>query len=240
MTGSNEIINQIIKAIDNACEFCEKDFSHDEIIEILKSGNDSEKQICLLKLNCIKNQEEADLLVFHITDHHGIIRESAANKINEFVLNKQYLNFFRNKYAADSFLKAINDVNPNICRTIIEILGTIFEDNALKNYFLENLYKRIDIVFDEIERLKKSNWYTKKIFNLYWCLETLGEINAPTDSNLISVLEKTCSFKEYTIREKSAFVLSKLDNSCQEITKLKENLKNDENFYVKRYSKKFI
>ncbi len=237
MIESSEIL---IKIIDEAGDFCERAFSHEELIEILKGEDDVKKQICLLKLEKLENEEEAMLLVFHLTDHHGIVRESCAQKISEFILNGKYVNLFSEKYAADSFLRSINDINPNICRTMIEVLPIVMQ-GTLKEYFLERLYARFEEVFEELERLKRSNWYTKKLFNLYWCLETLAVLDAKIDERFFGVLSRTCAFREYTIREKSALVLSRADFSrkespsfSEELLRLKESLKDDPNFYVRQ------
>ena len=118
---------------------------------------------------------------------------------------------------------------------IIEILPYIKD----KDFFLSGLYERIDDVFDELEKLKRSNWYTKKLFNLYWCLEALAVLKAPVDKRLEYVLSKAGAFKDYTIREKTAMVLHYMTDTSPVIVELKEKLKNDNNFYVKRYSQQW-
>lgn len=231
---------EILNKIEKTCEFCERNFTHKELMEVLRGDVDSQKQICLLKIDTLESQKEADLLVFHLTGHHGTVRESAAQKINEFVLGKispngKYNNLFQTKYVMDSILLAVNDINPNICRLIIETLPAI-EDKA---YFLEKLYARFECVFEELEKLKRSNWYTKKLFNLYWCLEALAVIAAPVDSRLESVLNRSGRFRDYTIREKTALVLLGLGETPLALEELKKLLKNDHNFYVKRFAQNF-
>lgn len=230
----------LIKIIDEAGEFCEREFSHEELIETLEGEDDSKKQICLLKLKKLKNEQEAKLLVFHLTDHHGIVRESCAQKLHEFILNGKYIDLFSTKYVTDSFLRSVNDINPNICRTMIETLPFVLKDKSLKKHFLTKLYERFEAVFEELERLKRSNWYTKKLFNLYWCLETLAVVDAPLDDSFCSVLRRTCAFREYTIREKSALVLAKITPEKSESTevtaelrRLKATMEADPNFYVR-------
>ena len=143
--------------------------------------------------------------------------------------------FFQTKEIHDTLLKAANDINPNICRAIIEILPYVND----KNYLLDKLYKRFDEVFEELEKLKRSNWYTKKLFNLYWCLEALHALNPPYDKRIENVLSKTSKFKDYTIREKTAMVLSALVYSSEVLNNIKSALKTDDNFYVRRYSRDF-
>ena len=79
---------QILNDIEKAAELCEKEYSHDEIISIMRTENDFEKQICILKLDTVISQEEVNLLVFQLTGHHGLIREAAAIKINELIQNE--------------------------------------------------------------------------------------------------------------------------------------------------------
>lgn|SRR5574344_143222 len=227
---------QIINEIENAALLCEKEYSHEDIFNILKiedkSDIDIEKQICILKLEKINTQEEADLLVYHLTNHHGLIREAVASKLNEFMSCDKYSRYFQTEYISDSLLKAVNDINPNICRLITEILPFVVN----KDYLLKKLYIRFDEIFDELEKLKRSNWFTKKLFNLYWGLEALNSLSADCDERLEDVLEKSSMFKDYTIREKTAMVLYYLASSSLKSEEIKKRLKKDSNYYVKRYS----
>ena len=232
---------QIIKEIEKAAALCEKQYTREDIFCVLNTPStdcpdiDVEKQICILKLDTINSQQEADLLVFHQTNHHGLIREACSQKINEFMKKADICVFFQTKEIHDTLLKAANDINPNICRAIIEILPYVND----KNYLLDKLYKRFDEVFEELEKLKRSNWYTKKLFNLYWCLEALHALNPPYDKRIENVLSKTSKFKDYTIREKTAMVLSALVYSSEVLNNIKSALKTDDNFYVRRYSRDF-
>lgn len=233
---------QMIRAIEKACEFCERTFSHDELIEVLKADDDVQKQICLLNLERLDTQDEAELLVFHLTNQIGVVRECASRKINEFLAkngeteqNGKYDNLFQTEYVIRSFLLAVNDINPNICRLIIETLPAI-EDKA---HFLDMLYERFGFVFEELEKLKRSNWYTKKLFNLYWCLEALSVLEAPIDERFEAVIQRCAGFREYTIREKTALVLSRLEATSPAVDEVKDLLKQDTNFYVKRLCEGF-
>lgn len=238
MSENIQMINNIETEIEKAVELCKKDYSRDDIWQILQINSSEnpdiniEKQICILKLDSVISQPEADLLVFHQTNHHGLIREATAQKINEFMKNSGFVQYFQTELISDTLLKAINDINPNICRLIIEILPKI--EN--KQYFLDNLYKRFEVVFDELDKLKRSNWYTKKLFNLYWCLESLAVLNAPVDERMESVLKRSVVFRDYTIREKTAMVVHYLSETSSCIAEIKSLLKQDDNYYVKRYS----
>lgn len=231
---------QILNEIEKAAALCEKTYTHTELFEVINTEDDFEKQICLLKLETLTSQEEADLLVFQLTEHHGLIREAAAIKINEFIQNDNLKNYFLKNTTLESLLKAVNDINPNICRLICAVLPSLFVSaEEEKSYFLKLLYERFEFVFEELERLKRSNWYTKKLFNIYWCLEALAMLDAEVDEKLENVLVRAANLRDYTIREKAAFVLSSLSRTSEVVEELKEKLKKDENFYVQRYAAVF-
>ena len=238
MTMEEEL--QIINEIEKAALLCEKEYSHSEIIDVIKTENDFEKQICLLKMDKLQTQAEADLLVFQLTGHHGLIREACAMKINEFVINFDLSHLFLTKNILESLLKGVNDINPNICRLICSIFPVLFKENTTqKEFFIKKLYERFFVIFEELEKLKRSNWYTKKLFNLYWCLEALALLEPPVSKTLENILQQSATIRDYTIREKTAFVLSVLKESSQILDEIKNKLKNDENFYVLRYSQNF-
>ena len=147
--------------------------------------------------------------------------------------NNEYSKFFQSHGACDVLLKAVNDINPNICRLVAEILPQIND----KPYFLSKLYERFDVIFQELEKLKRSNWYTKKLFNLYWGLEALNAICPQCDDRLKNVIEQCLKIKEYTIREKTAMLLSNLDSSVEFVQNARKELSKDTNYYVLRYAK---
>ncbi len=239
LTMSEEI--QILNEIEKAVELCEKDYTRSEIFALLEIDSnqnpdkDIEKQICILKLVDLCSQNEADILIHHLTQHHGLIREACAQKINEFFKISEFSKFFQNKKNYDILIKAVNDINPNICRLIVEILPFV-ED---KRYFLEKLYERFNIIFDELEKLKRSNWYTKKLFNLYWGLEALNALCPSCDEKLKAVIEQCLKIKEYTIREKTAMLLCALDGNAEFVKQAREELSKDTNYYVLRYTKQW-
>lgn len=75
----------------------------------------------------------------------------------------------------------------------------------------------------------------KEIFKLYWYLETIYEFSEfiPAET-LVEILSKTKSINEYTIREKTAKILTK-DFQNDELLKIKKELKQDKNYYVRRF-----
>ena len=220
---------KIVELTEKACNFCEQTFAYEELFKFLECGSDDEKQICILKIPHIKNQKDADMLIFHLTNQHGTVREAAAEKINELMKSDSRV-FFQTSFAKEKFLRAVNDVNPNICRMIIEILPYLQE----KSEFLDALYDITLEVIEEAEKLNvrnRSHLYTKKIFNLYWCLEAVSQIVENTDKKLKQIVEKTYNSEEYTVREKTAKVIKKLNTP--EFDRYLKSLENDENFYVR-------
>lgn len=238
-----EDTEQIIKNIEMACALCERDFSHEQITEILKGSNDIEKQICLLKLETLKTPEEADLLVFHLTNQHGIIREVCASKINELIRDSKLTRFFQTEKIFDTILNAIIDMNPNICRQIIEILPYIKN----KDSFFEKLYERAIEVIQDASTMNirnKGYIYSKKVFKIFWYLEavsTLGYFEKNQEKKLSELLLKAAAFKDYTIREKAAKILSQIivENKSledsSELSQLEIVLSEDENYFVRRF-----
>ncbi len=223
--------HDILKNTETACLLCERDFSHSELIEIIRTENDLEKQICLLKLKEIRSQDEADLLVFNLTNHHGIIREAAAIKINELMKMPENSAFFRTEKILLTFLDAVIDINPNICRHIIEILP--FIEN--KKFFFKNLIKRaLEIIEDAktMNRRKSGYIYSRKVFKIFWYLEAVAGLGYFEDEKaILELINRTFDFDDYTIREKCAGLVAVFPKTPQN---LRNALENDENYFVRR------
>ena len=73
-----------------ACQLCKQNFSHDEITQALKDESIIKKQACILALNELKSQEDANLLIDNLTGQDGRIREVTAFKINELIKTHPY------------------------------------------------------------------------------------------------------------------------------------------------------
>ncbi len=210
----------------------EKEFSHSEIFDILKGNNEDIKPTVLLDLKELKNQEELDLLMYHLTNHDGRIREAAAFKLLEL----------KPEFAIDPeiLIAALLDVNPNVCRYIVEFLG------YYKGDIKKNIIHKIKNILDEIaqkysktapkfmgnrEKSRKDHAFNKKIFNLYWCLEALCSVlGDKIDNDIEEILNVCTNFCDYTIREKTAQILAKVKNPPRELF---NKLKDDDNFYVR-------
>lgn len=232
-------IENIIHNTETACKLCEQDFDYESIINILKTGNDNEKQICILKLDRLTNQQDANLLIKHLTNHHGIVREAVAIALNDLVLEKKQTQYIQTEEILNTLVNAVNDVNPNICRLIIDILPAINN----KEYFLSKLYDRTLMTIKEADELNvrcRTHMYTKKIFNLYWCMEAISAIINQTSERLEKIIEQTSLSEEYTIREKTAKIICSVSNPTKKINRISELLINDENFYVRLQMSKLL
>ena len=84
--------------------------------------------------------------------------------------------------------------------------------------------------FENQSKSNKNHAKNKLTFNLYWLLETISILDVNKIENLENILTKTSNFIDYTIREKTAKILSKMENKPPELLR---KLKNDENIYVK-------
>lgn len=211
-----------------------EELSHLELINLIKSGSDVEKQAGILKLERINTKEEAMTLINNLTGCDGKIREAVSFKLKLFI--KENPDFFVDY--DDIFLEAIIDINGNICRNVINSIVNL----KTNNLFIENFCpKLIDKTKKSIEKVKsfdiQAGKYTvnKEIFKLYWYLETVYEFSEFVSiPDLSSILTATKDIGEYTIREKTAKILSKI-NKNEELLNLQKDLRNDENYYVRRF-----
>lgn len=237
----NDTLNQPFESDYNsdfniALELSEKDSDYESIILLLQSDKIVEKQIAVLKLNEIKSKEDAKILVSNLINQDGKIREVVAFKLTELSKNPKYFDFLCNNDLFPTYLKGITDINGNICRQVVEFTNTLAKNDEFREYFCINLPKQINSIWEEIEKLDLSSMQyvvSKRNFQLYWSLEALYNYATDIDANILNpILFKTGEFYDYTIREKTAKIVAKLDNS--ELNNLKEKLKNDENYYVRR------
>lgn len=210
---------------------CEYDYS--ALIEYLKSDKLVEKQIAVLKLSEIKSEPDAQILVSNLVGQDGKIREAVAFKVNEFIQNPQFVELFKSEIIFETLLKGIMDINGNVCRQIVDLVGSV---NEFDDYLCANLPNRISIILDEIQKIdEESKQYvvSKRNFQLYWCLEALsGLIGRINIESVRDIIFKAGEFQDYTIREKAAKILARVDYS--EFDEIKNKLSNDDNYYVRR------
>ena len=218
---------------NQAYEMSQKKFSHEELLEMLKNGNIPEKQIAAMSLDYI-DEKEACVLIGNLTGCDGKIREAAAFKINQFLAqDKKYIDIFAP--FGSVFADGSVDINGNICRIVIDCVKVLKENKNFSDTYIKFLINIIDETFKELDKIvfrDKKYTVNKQLFKLYWCLESLKYFAKEIpESKLYEILEKTSKEKEYTIREKTAEILVNLEN--EQLCKLGNILKNDENYYVR-------
>ena len=222
---------------NTAIKMCQNNYQYNELINFLNSEKIIEKQIAILALNKIQSKNDALTLVSNLVGQDGKIREAVAFKINELVKDPNSSHFFINEKVFDIFLQGIMDINGNVCRQIINLEGKCEINERFNKYLCKKLPESIRKILNEIntfEKKHKQYKINKRNFQLYWCLEALYNIIDVIDfSTIKEILFITGKFYDYTIREKTAKILAKIDNS--EIDDLKGKLRNDENYYVRKY-----
>lgn len=222
--------NKNLEMLSIAAEYCAEQFNHTDIINCLSGNDDLKKQICLIELSYIENQNEADILADNLTGQSGPIREAASYKILELIQKDDFKPFFQTEDILNSFSKAVIDINPSVSRNAVRIIK--YADN--KKYIYNNLIEEINRTLSDIESLKDKHSYAanKKHFNLYWNLEALSSLadSLEADWQLLKILEKTAFSHDYTIREKTAKAAKAFN-----VQHILELLKDDSNMYVRRY-----
>lgn len=207
------------------------------LIKLLQSNKIVEKQIAILNLNEIKSNNDAKILVSNLVGQDGKIREAVAFKINELSKTLNYLNFLDDEHLYLTYIQGIMDINGNVCRQIVDFVNILSSNEQFREYICKKLPEMINKIWDQIEELdlsSKQYVVSKRNFQLYWCLEALYNFAKDVDFNQLKViLQNTGGFYDYTIREKAAKILTKLNNP--DLNSLKDKLKNDENYYVRRY-----
>lgn len=221
--------------MSKAFELCCSEISREEIIEALGSSDDVKKQICILKMEPPENIEEARALVSNLTGQDGIVREAVAVKLNEFVCPPDPCELLLNDEFLQTYSKALTDVNPNICRLIIDFIPYIPGQQKLFNLIEENVS---DLLSDiENASASKNHVTTKKMFKLYWCLEAVYHIDEKAVNILLlnSIFDRVIKLDDYTILEKTAKIITKNTFFEEKFKGYKRLLSGHENFYVKSY-----
>ena len=219
---------------EQALEMSEKEFSHSELIEMLRVGNIPQKQIAALKLDMVEGAEDAKVLISNLTGCDGKIREAVALKINKLLFqNGELYSLF---LFPEIFAAASIDINANICRLVIDSVSILKKDEGFKNLYLSKMMSYIQESFDELDKFifrDKKYVINKQLFKLYWCLEALKLFkDTLSEKELYPILERTSLEREYTIREKSAQIVADLSSKKYDL--IKDRLKSDENYYVRK------
>ena len=223
---------------NRALELYEKDFSHDELYEFLRNGNIVQKQIAALRICAVTSENDADVFMANLVGQDGKIREVVSFRLNEFMKNKAVHKFFLKSENVDIFLQAIIDINGNICRNIISAISELQDYPQFTECFcpkLTDLTKKLVANVNEFDFADGKYKVNKEVFKLYWCLETLYVFTNLIKFDILKeILMLTKSVGEYTIREKTAKILTKLANDA-DLDAIRQELKHDNNYYVRRF-----
>ena len=235
---NNTYYENLDQNFKNALNFYKTEFSHDELIEMLKNGNIAQKQVAALKLDSINSSDDAQILLSNLTGQDGKIREAVSLRLSEFMADNNFIEYFTPSKNAQIFLDAVIDINGNICRNVINALSNLKEDEKFCSVFCEKLsnltLKLVDVVekFDFQDGKYKVN---KEAFKLYWCLETIYVFWDKLDFiKLKEIIHKCSNIGEYTIREKCAKILTH-DFEDDDLVLIRQKLKKDPNYYVRRF-----
>lgn len=235
---NNSYYKTLDENFNQALSLFEQDLSKDELLNLLKDGNIVQKQIAALKLTEIESKEDAKILVSNLTGQDGKIREAVSLKIHELIKNPEFSLYFYDKSIYDTFLKSLTDVNANVCRNIIAAIKILKNSDDFCNYFTEHLIKMTIELIDNVKEFDFQDGkykVNKQVFKLYWCLEAIYEFTDCIDTETIkSIVKQTKEINEYTIREKTAKILSK-NFDDKELNEIRNILKKDKNYYVRRF-----
>lgn len=218
---------------EQACILCEKEFTHAELIEFLKTGNIPQKQIAALELDDVKSLEEAEVLISNLTGCDGKIREAVALKIYQLLKKcAEYRTIF-SKLSAEIFANATIDINANICRLVVDSVSLLKSDPSFAQKYTQFIIKYTVQALDELDGFifrDKKYVINKQLFKLYWCLESLKNFYEFADKKtILDIMQRSAVQTEYTIREKTA----QLAILSDEFKDIKNRLKTDENYYVR-------
>ena len=216
-----------------ACELCDKEYSHDKLLELLKHGNIPQKQIAALKFDCVNNTDDAYALINNLTGCDGKIREAVALKINNLLTDNENTRTIFAQISPDVFADATIDINGNICRLVVDSAIILKSFDPFSKIYTNKIIKYTQEALHELDKFvfrDKKYIINKQIFKLYWCLEALSEFYGYTDEQALqNILIKCSDVSEYTIREKTAQIVAKSGKFIY----IKEKLMNDENYYVR-------
>ena len=221
-----------------ALKFYETNYFHQQLIDMLKHGNVVQKQIAALRLDAITSKSDAKILTDNLTGQDGKIREAVSLKLKEFMADSTLINYFKDTDCYKKFLDAIIDINGNICRNIISAVSNLKNDENFCSIFCPKLLNLTSKLTDTVSQFDFSDGkykVNKEAFKLYWCLETIYVFfDCFNIEELKPILMKTKNIGEYTIREKTAKILTN-NFEDKDLSQIKAELKNDSNYYVRRF-----
>ncbi len=219
------MIKNLVKAVETA--------SREELFAMLagETGAEStlagdkifEKQMSALQIDSVKTAAEAQIFVNNLTGVDGKVREAVSFRLVEFIAAAPELFIVH----ADVLLKAVIDINGNVCRNVIAAMKFLPPE-----CFCAELINMTDEILRGMPKEQGQKGYkvNKEIFKLYWCLEAIGEFCSDVPAG---ILRQSAAIHDYTIREKTAKILSSIARN-QELDKIRQELESDDNYYVRR------
>ena len=213
----------------------EEEFSYIDLIGMLKSGDATQRQISALRLSKLKSACDAQVFASNLIGQDGKVREAVSFKLKQFV--GETPQYFLSENIYKIFLNAVIDINGNVCRNVISAVSGLKYDLGFVDYFCQNIFELVMPIIKFVEKFDIQDGkykVNKEVFKLYWYLEAIYEFAEymPIDY-LKEVLSRTRNINEYTIREKTAKILTK-NFTDVELLKIKSQLKNDHNYYVRK------
>lgn len=207
---------------------------YEELLDFLSGEDFEQKHFALTFITSLINTSDIELFIRNIVDQDTKIRETASFRINDFILENNSLMEILDKYP-ETILRTTDDVNPQVCRNICSLLHL----SQNKEYLIEKILIKIEILLENTKAIKfKSHKVNKDVFNLYWnffALENLLSNEFSQIEKLALILLDSANYKDYTIRERVAFLTKKLYSlKFQEALPVIKKLENDENFYVRK------
>jgi len=217
---------------NKAVELSEMKIFHDDLIELIKTDTVVEKQFGILNLENLQSEYEGALLCSNLTGQDGKVREAVAFKLCEFFKDENYANLLSNQRNFEIMLEGLMDINGNVCRNILNINCDDFD-----RFLAEALIPRINTILFNISKLEKDDKkyvISKLNFQLYWALEGIYKvIRYIKFSDIKSILGKTSETADYTIREKTAKIISFFKD--ENVEDIKQKLIENTNYYISRY-----
>lgn len=225
-----------------AYELAKKDYDYEEIMINLVGTDNIKKHISIINLKSIRNERDAKILVSNMINEEGIIRESVANKVSELIKDNRYKEYFQSEEIIEVIIKAINDMNPNVSRIVSGFLDKFEGQGIILNRLIEKGLKVSKDLeeYKKNDRKEKSYKKNKKQFELYWSLEGIANLRiGDIGEDLKELLRYGSLYEDYTIREKVAKIITKIEEERRDkdIKEIENKLRQDNNFYVKRYIK---
>ena len=235
---NNSYYKTLDENFEQALNLYESNYSHEQLLDLLKSGNIVQKQISALRLETITSDSDAKILVSNLVGQDGKVREAVSLRLNEFMSDPNLICFFQTPENYNIFLLAIIDINANICRNVISAVSNLKKNDKFCKIFGTNLVKLTLELLDKVEEFNFQDGkykVNKEVFKLYWCLETIYEFYEKIEfSDLKTIILRSKNINEYTIREKAAKILSR-GFTDRDLLLVQSELKNDPNYYVRRF-----